>query len=402
MVLQRIPRPGGHLRSPQCIDQRIHRHQAAGLEREEREQRLLLRAGHRHAAALRNGFERSEQPDLQRMRHRARRSRTIPARARPCQQRGRGGAPTLNVTAQRGPASRRGRTALTRTAAGPPRLHPRRPGDDDSRVAAAWRCPRAPAQEACSFSFSLLRAIVHARLELGLAPLAQRAACVLRGRVGGLLGSLDLIDHGGDGAPRDLASELLHLAVEHLDGRLDHARDHRGRPRRDRPGERRHGIVRRLRAVHVGQPAHEGAGAHAEQDAERSADDAEQHADHRSARRAREPDVVRALRQMQLPVRGALDDGRRLEPDAAIGRAVLDDAERLVGLARLREPNDDHVVDLVHGVLLLVGTVWTDRSSPPSLPSRSHEAGHRCQTADVRCRRRAGRPPAARLTARHA
>ena len=43
----------------------------------------------------------------------------------------------------------------------------------------------------------LVRAIVHARLELGLAPLAQRAPRVLRGRVGGLLGCLDLIDHGG-------------------------------------------------------------------------------------------------------------------------------------------------------------------------------------------------------------
>ena len=131
--------------------------------------------------------------------------------------------------------------------------------------------------------------------------------------------------------------------VDHLDRRLLDARDHGGRSRRDRPAENGERLVGGHGAIDVERAAHQGAGAPAEQDTDRPAQDADEHPDQRAARRADEADVVGALRDAQLALRRALDDRRGLQPDATLGVALLQHAQRLVGLARLREPNDHHV-----------------------------------------------------------
>ena len=46
----------------------------------------------------------------------------------------------------------------------------------------------------------------------------------------------------------------------------------------------------------------------------------------------------------QLALRRALDDGCGLQIDATLSVALLQHAQRLIRLARLREPNDHHVL----------------------------------------------------------
>ena len=94
--------------------------------------------------------------------------------------------------------------------------------------------------------------------------------------------------------------------------------------------------------------AHQGAGAPADEDADRAAQNADEHPDQRTARRPDEADVVGALGDAQLARRRALDDGRGPERDATLRVTLLEHAQRLVRLARLREPNDDHVFHLSH------------------------------------------------------
>ena len=55
----------------------------------------------------------------------------------------------------------------------------------------------------------------------------------------------------GDRTARHLAAELGHLAVDHLDRRLRHARDHGGRLRRHRPPEGGERLVGLLGAIEV-------------------------------------------------------------------------------------------------------------------------------------------------------
>jgi hypothetical protein len=45
-----------------------------------------------------------------------------------------------------------------------------------------------------------------------------------------------------------------------------------------------------------------------------------------------------------VALRSAFDDRGRLEADPAVGVARLQDAERLVGLARLGEADHDHIL----------------------------------------------------------
>ena len=59
-------------------------------------------------------------------------------------------------------------------------------------------------------------------------------------------------------------------------------------------------------------------------------------------------DVVCALRNAQLARGRALDDRGGPQRDAALGVTLLEHAERLVRVARLREPNDHDVLDLSH------------------------------------------------------
>src|SRR5262249_53198070 len=75
----------------------------------------------------------------------------------------------------------------------------------------------------------------------------------------------------------------------------------------------------------------------------RPAENADQQPDQRAARRTHEPDVVGAVRDLQLTLRRTLHDSRRLELDVTAGVGLLQLAQRLVGLTRLREPNDNHV-----------------------------------------------------------
>ena len=64
----------------------------------------------------------------------------------------------------------------------------------------------------------------------------------------------------------------------------------------------------------------------------------------RAARGAEKTDVVGAVRDVQLATRGSLDDRSGLEADLAIRIALLQDAQRLVRLAWLGEPNHHHVL----------------------------------------------------------
>ncbi len=114
--------------------------------------------------------------------------------------------------------------------------------------------------------------------------------------------------------------------------------------RRDRPAENRERVIGRHGPIDVEQSAHQGASAPPEQNAHGPAEDANQHPDQRAARRANEAEMVGALRDVQLTSRRALHDRRRLQPDPTVGVALLQHAQRLVGLARLREPNDHHVL----------------------------------------------------------
>jgi len=219
----------------------------------------------------------------------------------------------------------------------------RRPCGSGFRArAGGWR-----SQETWSFSFSPPTRSSTPRLDLGLALVAHDSARFARSGVSGLLCRLELVHDLGDRAPRDLASELGRLAVDHVDRRLLDARDQGGRLRRNRPAQNGQRLIGRLGAIEVERPAHQGAGAPAEKQTDRPAQNADEHPDQRAARGADEADVVGALWNAQLARRGPLHDRRGLQPDATTGVALLQHAQRLVGLARLREPSD-HDVFLSH------------------------------------------------------
>ena len=103
-------------------------------------------------------------------------------------------------------------------------------------------------------------------------------------------------------------------------------------------------LIGGLCAIEVEHAAHQGAGTPAEQDTDGPTQDADEHSDQRAARSPDGADVVVALGVTQLARCGAFHDRRGLEVDATLGIALLEHAQRLVGLARLREPNDHHVV----------------------------------------------------------
>jgi hypothetical protein len=75
-------------------------------------------------------------------------------------------------------------------------------------------------QPTCSFSLSFPTPSSDIGGQLDLALLAHHPARFARSGVGSLLGRLELGHHLGHRASRDLAVELLHLAVDHLDARL--------------------------------------------------------------------------------------------------------------------------------------------------------------------------------------
>jgi hypothetical protein len=127
---------------------------------------------------------------------------------------------------------------------------------------------------------------------------------------------------------------------------------HGRRSRRDRLAEDGERLVGCHGAIDVERSAHHGAGAPTEQYANRPAEDADQHPDQRAACGADELGVVGALRGLELTVRRALDDRGGVQSDPAVGVGVLQHAQSLVRLARLREPNDDHVLFCQHLVLL--------------------------------------------------
>ena len=83
----------------------------------------------------------------------------------------------------------------------------------------------------------LANAFLDTGAQLGLTLLSDCAARSARGGVGGVLRRLELAHDLSDRAAGHLAVELLHLAVDHLDRRLLHARDHGRRSRRDRLAE---------------------------------------------------------------------------------------------------------------------------------------------------------------------
>jgi len=86
-------------------------------------------------------------------------------------------------------------------------------------------------------------ALLDRGVELRLALLAHGAPRGARGGGSSILGRLELVHHLAERAARDLAVGLLHLPVDDLDRRLVDARDHGGRPRRDRPAELRERLV---------------------------------------------------------------------------------------------------------------------------------------------------------------
>ena len=70
VVMERVPRRGRELLTPEAVDERVDVDHAAVPEREQREQRLTLRAAHVRGRPARDNLERAEQPDLEWLAHR--------------------------------------------------------------------------------------------------------------------------------------------------------------------------------------------------------------------------------------------------------------------------------------------------------------------------------------------
>ena len=173
------------------------------------------------------------------------------------------------------------------------------------------------------------------------------------GRALGVLRRGDLRLDDGVGAARDGAAEIRHRRVDDLGALLVHHREQRGVADLDGArdlAERRVGLAG---VVDVEQRADEEPVGPADEHAERSADDADQQADQASGGRARHRGRLDAVLRDDLAVLASGDDDRLEHVDAVLGIELLEQGQRLVGIAVVLEGDRDDAA-AVEGV----GGAW--------------------------------------------
>jgi hypothetical protein len=125
----------------------------------------------------------------------------------------------------------------------------------------------------------------------------------------------------------DLAPELAHLFVDHLDRRLDDVCDYGSRSRRNGAADLTEHVLGLLSPPHVERSTDQGAAAPPEQHPDRTAEDPDEHPDQPAADRPGKADVVRAFGNAKRTVGAALDDCCGPELDPSVGVALLEDAQ---------------------------------------------------------------------------
>jgi len=144
--------------------------------------------------------------------------------------------------------------------------------------------------------------------------------------------------------PQDLAAQRGDDAVEHLGGVLLDLGEDGGGARGQPSAELADGGLGEIHAVGVGETADQGAGTPSQQHAQWAPQNANGHADQAPAD-GRAPDHgILTLGQAQAAVGAALPDDGRGDSDPPLGGRSAQDAQRLVGVCRFLEADDDKIV----------------------------------------------------------